>query len=46
LNWAVAKDWSESSRYDCNINELKAKDFLEVIINHESGVLKWLKTHW
>jgi len=46
LNWAVAKDWSESSRYDCNINELKAKDFLESIINDESGVLKWLKMHW
>ena len=46
LNWAVAKDWSESSRYNCNIDKLKAKDFLEAITNHESGVLKWLKIHW
>ena len=46
LNWAVAKDWSESSRYDCNNNELKAKDFFEVITNKKSGVLQWLKTHW
>ncbi len=46
LNWAVAKDWSEASRYDCNINEPKARDFLEAIVSNESGVLKWLKTHW
>ena len=46
LNWALAKDWSESSRYDCNINELLAKDFLKVINDDESGVLKWLKAHW
>lgn len=46
LNWAVAKDWSELSRYDCNINELKAKDFFEAITNNESGVLQWLKMHW
>jgi len=46
LNWAVAKDWSESSRYDCNISELKAKDFLDAITNDTSGVLTWLKQHW
>jgi len=46
LNWAIAKDWSESSRYNCNIDEQKAKDFLEAIVNNESGVLKWLKMHW
>jgi len=46
LNWAVSKDWSESSRYDCNIDKIKAKDFLNAIENNESGVLKWLKMHW
>lgn len=46
LNWAVAKDWSESSRYDCNINEFKARDFLDAITNDESGVLAWLKMYW
>lgn len=46
LNWAVAKDWSEKSRYDCNINEPKARDFLDAITNDESGVLAWLKMYW
>ncbi len=46
INWATAKDWSESSRYDCNINERKAKDFIEAITNNESGVLIWLKKYW
>jgi len=46
LNWAVAKDWSETARYDSIIEETKVKDFFEAITNDQSGVLKWLKNWW
>ncbi len=46
LNWAVAKDWSETARYDPEIEETKAKDFFEAITSDQSGVLKWLKNWW
>jgi HEPN domain-containing protein len=46
LNWAVAKDWSETARYDPVIEETKVKDFFEAITNDQSGVLKWLKNWW
>ncbi|XYB96848.1 hypothetical protein ACSTKF_19590 [Vibrio parahaemolyticus] len=46
LNWAVAKDWSEASRYECNIEKTKAIDFLDAVNDEESGILKWLKNYW
>jgi len=46
LNWAVAKDWSETTRYDPVIEETKVKDFFEAITNDPSGVLEWLKNLW
>ncbi|HCE1985903.1 TPA: hypothetical protein ACPVYA_004268 [Vibrio parahaemolyticus] len=46
LNWAVAKDWSETSRYECNVEKSKAIDFLDAVNDGESGILKWLKNFW
>ncbi len=46
LNWASAKDWSEKSRYDCNIEQHQAHDLFDAINNEKSGVLAWLKTYW
>lgn len=46
LNWAVAKDWTEVSRYDCTIDEKRAKDLFNAVIDEKSGVLAWLKTYW
>lgn len=46
LNWAVAKDWSEVSRYDCFVEENKAKDLYEAITDNKSGILAWLKKYW
>ncbi|WP_261904520.1 hypothetical protein [Vibrio fortis] len=46
LNWAVAKDWSETTRYETDIDQIKANDLYEAITNEESGVLKWLKNYW
>lgn len=46
LNWAVAKDWSESSRYECNIEETRANDLFKAVTEENSGILAWLKTYW
>lgn len=46
LNWAVAKDWNEFSRYEVNIEKTKASDLIEAIIDNESGILQWLKKFW
>lgn len=46
LNWAVAKDWSETARYAPVIAETKVRDFFEAITDDQSGVLQWLKNWW
>jgi hypothetical protein len=46
LNWAVAKDWSEKARYECEVEETRAKDLYVAITHDESGILAWLKTFW
>jgi hypothetical protein len=46
LNWAIAKDWNEQSRYERTINQKKANDLYEAITTNQSGVLPWLKTFW
>jgi hypothetical protein len=46
LNWAVAKDWSEVSRYDCTIEQTRATDLFNAVTDNESGILAWLKTYW
>lgn len=46
VNWAVAKDWKETSRYECNIEETSARDLYDAITDKNSGVLSWLKMYW
>lgn len=46
LNWAVAKDWTVESRYECSIERRKADDLYKAITDENSGVLPWLKTFW
>jgi len=46
LNWAVAKDWTVESRYECSIERSKADDLYKAITDENSGVLPWLKTFW
>lgn len=46
LNWAVAKDWSESARYECGIEETRANDLYRAVTDSNSGVLVWLKRYW
>jgi len=40
LNWAVAKDWSEQTRYETNINQAEAKDLIDAIADNNTGVLQ------
>jgi hypothetical protein len=46
VNWAVAKDWSEQTRYETNIGLAKARDLCNAITDNNNGVLPWLKTFW
>ena len=46
LNWAVVKDWTVESRYECIIEDVKARDLCQAVSDENSGVLKWLKTFW
>ena len=46
LNWAVVKDWSEVSRYNCNIDEISAINLYEAITDRDSGMLVWVKNYW
>lgn len=46
VNWAVAKDWSESARYEYCVKKKMAQDLLSAITDSTSGVLIWLKRYW
>lgn len=45
-NWAVVKDWAETSRYSLTISEARARDFYSACTARAQGVLSWLKTYW
>ncbi len=45
LNWAIARLWSEESRYECNIEKEQAEDLFNAITNSESGILPWLQNY-
>lgn len=44
-NWAVVKDWNESSRYE-TWSQQDAADLILAIGQRGSGVLAWTKKHW
>lgn len=46
LNWAVAKDWSEASRYTLNTSQQQATDLYSACTAKKHGLLSWLKTYW
>jgi HEPN domain-containing protein len=46
VNWAIVKDWSESSRYDLEITEVKARDFYNACTARGHGILSWIKKRW
>lgn len=46
LNWAVVKDWSESSRYILTTSEGQARDLYSACTARTHGLLAWLKNYW
>lgn len=44
LNWAVVKDWNESSRYDIGITAAQARDLFSACTERQSGILTWVKS--
>jgi len=44
-NWLIAKDWSESSRYQIS-TQLQAEKLFNAISDNTHGVLQWLKNSW
>lgn len=46
LNWAVAKDWSEGSRYILSTSEAQARDLYSACTARTHGLLSWIKNYW
>lgn len=44
-NWALAKDWSEKSRYQIRTKQ-QANDLFDAVSDEEHGVLQWISRHW
>lgn len=45
VNWGVAKDWSEVSRYQ-QWSEQEAKDMISAISDRSHGVMRWVRSEW
>lgn len=45
-NWAIVKDWKETSRYDGTIDLRKARTMYGAVSARRIGVLAWLRQHW
>ena len=45
-NWAIAKEWSEQSRYNTDIPENAARDLFSAVTARRNGVLSWLMRWW
>jgi HEPN domain-containing protein len=43
-NWAVVKDWNESSRYGV-FGRVEASDLVQAVAG-QGGILQWLRQHW
>lgn len=46
VNWAVVKDWKETSRYTCTITPADAKDLYSACTSRTNGILSWIKNKW
>jgi hypothetical protein len=44
-NWAAAKDWKETSRYDQKTH-VEAQTLYDAVASNPDGVLTWIRTHW
>ncbi len=46
VNWAVVKDWNESSRYLTTISRREAKDLYSACASRKNGILSWIRAKW
>jgi hypothetical protein len=46
VNWGLAKDWSEESRYNVAIAYDDAVGLISAVSHRQHGVLRWLRRHW
>jgi HEPN domain-containing protein len=45
VNWEVAKDWEETSRYEQK-TQAQAEQLYKAITNDPNGVLPWIRIRW
>ena len=45
INWQIAKDWSEITRYQRK-TKLEAEELHQAVTDSANGVLPWIRTHW
>jgi hypothetical protein len=45
VNWAVVKDWNETSRYRI-LSQSEATDLISAITQRGHGVFRWTRQHW
>jgi hypothetical protein len=45
VNWGVAKDWKETSRYEQK-TQAEAQALYDAIANKPDGVLAWIRIRW
>jgi hypothetical protein len=46
LNWGIASNWSEKSRYSLTIEREDAKSLYWACASPKHGVLSWIKKRW
>jgi HEPN domain-containing protein len=44
-NWAIVKDWNESSRYK-TYTQIQAQELYNSITSRTGGILIWIRQHW
>jgi len=44
-NWAIANQWEPDARYEA-FDPMSAQLLVQAVNDPNSGVLKWIKTHW
>jgi HEPN domain-containing protein len=45
INWGVAKDWDEQSRYS-TWTRPESENLYRAVTDRRHGVLRWVKQHW
>jgi len=45
-NWNKIGSWSESSRYDCSVQQKDVVSLINAIDNPKNGFLIWLRKNW